>query len=97
MTNAQLADLLEEAARRLRKDSNLSQGQKSSRPGLSAAEPAAEYGLTVDTIRRYARQGILDGKNFKGRAGYRFEAEKARKALSLHFGNPAERDLARRR
>lgn len=64
---------------------------------MTAADLAKEFGLHVETVRDYARRGILEGKNFRGSRGYHFEPEKARKALSLRFGNPAERELARRR
>jgi DNA-binding transcriptional MerR regulator len=64
---------------------------------MTTAELAIKLGLHVETVRDYARRGIIKGKNYKGRKGYDFNLEKVERDLSLHFGNAAERDLAKRR
>lgn len=68
---------------------------KTASVGIDAV--AAHTGLHVVTVRRYARQGIIRGKNFLGRRGWVFPSlEVVERALAAHFGNAAEQDHLRR-
>lgn len=55
MTNAQLGDLLEKAARRLRGGVSTKAGKQ--RRVMTAAELAKEAGVSPRTIRNYANEG----------------------------------------
>lgn len=60
---------------------------------MTAEEFAKEVGLTAKTVRQYARRGILPGLNFGGKRGWVLDREKCLRALSLQFGNAAEKDF----
>jgi hypothetical protein len=94
MTNPELADLLEEAARRLRKI-----------PGGSAfpwsryvtvEEYAKAKNLHPVTVRNQCRAGSRIIARRSGRS-WEIDIKRTEELQSLKFGNPAERDLVRRR
>lgn len=60
---------------------------------MTAAELAKEAGLSAYTIRKYAREGIIPGRKHGKPVGWVFDRDKAMRALSLEFGNEAEKSL----
>ena len=72
MTNSQLADLLEEAARRLRESEPFGSQMRTTgttAKKLTTAQLSEETGVPVWTIRRLAEK--LDGVPVGGKTGYR--------------------------
>lgn len=88
MTNAQLADLLEEAARRLRSEEGIAPEVVAYGSKLTTAELSEETGVPVKTIRRYAI--ALGGIPVGGRHGFAFP-KKAIKQLPLLIAEDAKK------
>ena len=63
---------------------------------MNTAEVAKEYDLHPETVRDYARRGIIRANNFGGRRGYHFDPAETRRAMALHFGNTAQKEITRR-
>jgi len=80
MTNAQLADLLEEAARRLRGEEAREPEVSAHGNSLTTAELSAATGVPPCTIRKFAKG--MGGLFVGGRRGYVFP-KKAIKQLPL--------------
>ncbi len=97
MTIEQIADELEALAGRIRGDVTgrpLPAGL--SQKSLTASDLAKESGLHVKAVRRYANAGVIPGRNHGGRIGWVFDRDRAMRALTLKFGNAAEKELARK-
>jgi len=61
---------------------------------MTLEELAKEAGVSARAIRKYAREGIIPGRNHGGRCGWVFSRDEAMQALSLEFGNSAEKEAA---
>lgn len=64
---------------------------------MTTAELAKEAGLSPKTIRKHALAGIIPGRNHGGKVGWVFDRDRAMRALTLKFGNAAEKELTRKR
>ncbi len=90
MSNEQLADLLEEAARRLRQ-SDIAPSPTKGRM-LSTAEVAREAGVHAQTVRRNAL--AIDGKYIGGSQGWSFPAKAPQWFAGLRPGEAEQLDWA---
>jgi hypothetical protein len=102
MTNAQLADLLEEAARRLRAAEGIEPTGRRRRTPVPAktyntAELAAETGVCVHTIRRMAHRQEIACTPVGGSAGFIFPAGAPESVRELLRMQHSERTQMRRK
>ena len=97
MTNDQLADLLEEAARQLRNNSSAHFSASIVRRGMSTAELAETTGVHPNTILRMVRKKELPATPIGGSHGYEFADSAVSRVEAILKMRHKERKVLRRK